>query len=119
MPQKILIVDDDVELCRELAEILTQEGHSVETVSDGKTCEESIRKNTYDVIILDYRMPGMDGIQLLKANRNACLRSRVYIATGRPFIEKLLENEKLSGLVAGVLSKPYDVEALLSKINRT
>jgi DNA-binding response OmpR family regulator len=117
MAKKILIVDDDVELCRELAEILVQEGHSVDTASDGKAGEESIRKNAYDVIILDYRMPGLEGIQVLKANRNVCSKSRVYVATGRPFIDKLLEKEQLSGLIAGVLSKPYDVETLLNKIN--
>jgi len=117
MGKRILIVDDDVELCRELAEILVHEGHSVDTVSDGKAGEVSIRNNAYDVIILDYRMPGLDGIQMLKANRDVCLKSKVYIATGRPFMDRLLENERLSGLIAGVLSKPYDVETLLSKIN--
>jgi DNA-binding response OmpR family regulator len=118
MAKRILIVDDDVELCRELTEILNCEGYSVDTASDGESGAASIRKNVYDIVILDYRMPGLNGIELLRTIRDENLKSRVYIATGRPFIDRLLENEQLSHLVAGVLSKPFDVKTLLEKLNQ-
>ena len=118
MAKKVLIIDDDVELCRELAEVLNCEGYSVDTASDGKSGEACIRKNIYDIVILDYRMPGLNGIELLRTIRNENLKSRVYVATGRPFIDKLLESENLSHVVAGVLSKPFDVKTLLEKLNQ-
>jgi DNA-binding response OmpR family regulator len=117
MSKRILIVDDDVELCEELADILNCEGYSVDTACDGKSGRASILKNIYDIVILDYKIPGLNGIEILKTIKNANLKTRVYIATGRPFIDRLLESEKLSGTVAGVLSKPFDVKTLLEKIN--
>lgn len=117
MAKKILIIDDDTELCEELAEMLRYEGHIVEAVSDGKIGESCIRKNIYDIVILDYRMPGLNGIEVLRAIKNEGIRAKVYIATGRPFMDKLLENENLTDLVAGVLNKPFDAKALLEKIN--
>jgi DNA-binding response OmpR family regulator len=118
MAKRVLIVDDDVELCRELAEVLDSEGYSVDTASDGKNGAAGMRTNVYDIVILDYRMPGFSGIELLKTARDENLKCKVYLATGRPFVDKLLESEQLSHLVAGVLSKPFDVKTLLEKLNQ-
>lgn len=117
MTKKILIIDDDVDLCAEMRELLGDEGYCVETVSDGKECQAYIEKNPYDIIILDYRMPGLNGVEVLKLIEKKNLKSRVFIATGRPFIEKLLAEEKLLATVAGIINKPFDVQTLLDKIN--
>src|SRR5690242_3728448 len=62
----VLVVDDDVDTCRNLADILTDLGYHVETAHDGPTALEMIRQRPYDVALLDYKMPGMDGLMLYR-----------------------------------------------------
>src|ERR1043166_4222505 len=62
----ILVVDDDVDTCRNLSDILTDLGYRVDTAHDGPTALELVQRNTYDVALLDYKMPGMDGLTLYR-----------------------------------------------------
>jgi len=66
MAAKILIVDDDQDLCDELSEVLSDNGYLVETASNGMDGQACIKKNRYHVILLDYRMPGLSGVDVLK-----------------------------------------------------
>jgi CheY-like chemotaxis protein len=59
-------VDDDVDTCRNLADILSDLGYHVDTAHDGLTALEMLRKRSYDVALLDYKMPGMDGLTLYR-----------------------------------------------------
>src|SRR5215211_3519025 len=63
----ILVVDDDVDTCRNLSDILTDLGYHVETANDGPSALELVKCNAYDVALLDYKMPGMDGLTLYRA----------------------------------------------------
>ena len=67
MPKKILIVDDDRELAEEVAEILREEGYSVESIFDSVAAEKLIRQNTYELYLFDYKMAGLTGVDLLKS----------------------------------------------------
>ena len=62
----ILVVDDDVDACRNLSDILTDLGYAVATAHDGPSALEFVRKNSFDVALLDYKMPGMDGLTLYR-----------------------------------------------------
>lgn len=117
MTKKILILDDDVDLCEELAEVLKDEGYYVESLYDGAEGQMQIKKNAYDIIILDYRMPGLNGVEILKFIKSKNLKTKIFIASGKPFIEKLLADEDLSSLVTCVINKPFDAGALLEKIS--
>lgn len=116
MGRKILVIDDDTELCEEIAEILRDDGHSVDTAFDSMRGEELVKTNNFDTIILDFKLPGMNGVELLKRIRNINPKIAVFLVTGRPFIERLLEEEKLDTVVAGVMNKPFDIGLLLGKI---
>ncbi|KKR30443.1 MAG: hypothetical protein A2149_05135 [Candidatus Schekmanbacteria bacterium RBG_16_38_11] len=116
MAKKILIIDDDAELCEEMAEFLNDEGYSVQTALDGNQGEKLIRKNNYDVILLDFKMPGLNGIDMLKIVKEKKPKPAVFIISGRPFIEKLLEEEKLTSVVDGIMGKPFDLEMMLKRI---
>lgn len=116
MSRKILVIDDDTELCEEIAELLRDEGHSVETAFDGTRGEELVKTNKFDTIILDFKMPGMNGVELLKKIKSINPTISVLLVTGRPFIEVLLAEEKLDKIVAGVMNKPFDISLLLKKI---
>src|SRR5579862_6312315 len=63
---RILVVDDDVDICQNLFDILTDLGYHVDTAHDGLSALELVRKNTYDIALLDLKMPGMDGLELYR-----------------------------------------------------
>ncbi|MDD2752388.1 MAG: response regulator [Candidatus Omnitrophica bacterium] len=116
MPKRILIVDDDRELAEEMAEILRDESFFVESTSDSLHASKLISERSYDLYLLDYKMADLNGVDLLKKIKIKEPESRVFIISGRPSIEKLLEEEKVSELVSAVIKKPFDIETLLQKI---
>ena len=61
---RILVVEDDPDICRNLGDILTDLGYEVDTAQDGPTAVELVRQRAYDVALLDLKMPGMDGLTL-------------------------------------------------------
>jgi two-component system response regulator HydG len=62
----ILVVDDEVDTCRNLSDILTDLGYSVDIAHEGLTALEMVRQKPYDVALLDLKMPGMDGLNLYR-----------------------------------------------------
>jgi two-component system OmpR family response regulator len=125
MKKKILIVDDDEEICDELSEILKYERFQVEVVYDGLKASSMIEKGGYNLILLDLKLPNLSGFELLKMIRVKKILSRVLILTGRPLLNKKAlkeldvqnqEEEKILKLADGIINKPFDVKALLSKI---
>ena len=113
----ILIIEDDVELCAEIAELLRDEGHSVNNTSDSIEGDSLIKKHLYDIVILDLKMPGLSGIDLLKRIKFKNKSTSVLVITGRPFVDKLLKEEKVFDLVDGYLNKPFNCNVLIDKIN--
>jgi len=116
MKKRILIVDDDAELAEEIAEILRDEGYFVDSATDSGRGEALIGKNIYDAYLFDYKMSGLTGTDLLRKAKEKDPKAAVLIISGRPFIEKLLKEEKMDHLVSSVIKKPFDAETLLDKI---
>ncbi|MFI5331852.1 MAG: response regulator [Desulfobaccales bacterium] len=114
MPEKppcsILLVDDDpliLELGQELLEHLE---YRVETASDAAQALEVFQRQGADLVIMDYRLPGMDGYQLLQELRALDAGVRVLVATG------LLSPQEVTRLwaggVRGIIYKPFRLEEL-------
>jgi len=80
--EKILIVDDDDSMCQFLSIMLKKEGFEVTTVRDGQSAIETVRENSFDVVITDIKMPGMDGLQLLDQIKTIDPSLPVVIMTG-------------------------------------
>ncbi len=116
MPKKLLLVDDDRELCQELAEILRDEGYAVDATSDSAKGDALISEKAYDLYLFDYKMTGFNGIELLKKAKARNAASHVFIMSGRPFLQRALEQEHATELVTAVIDKPFDIEILLGKI---
>lgn len=116
MKRKILIVDDDAELCEEMSEVLHGEGYAADIALNGAQAQKLMQTRAYDVVILDYKMPGLNGLEILKSLSHKKLGTKIFIASGRPFMDQLLAAENLTGLVAGSISKPFQVQTLLEKI---
>ena len=116
MNEKVLLIDDDKELSVEMTEILEAEGYSVQVAFDGKQGEDFIRKSRHDIILIDFKLPGTTGVELLKKVRTLSPGSRFFFISGRPFIEQLIKKEGLSKTVSGYVKKPFDVKEFLEKI---
>src|SRR3989442_2683844 len=65
-PPTLLVVDDEVDICRNLSDILTDLGYRVDVAHDGPSALELVRRHAYDVALLDLKMPGMDGLTLYR-----------------------------------------------------
>ncbi|MDD5217490.1 MAG: response regulator [Candidatus Omnitrophica bacterium] len=127
MTKKILMIDDDADLCEEISEILLGKGYAVETVCDGLEGWRAIQKDGYDVILLDIKIPRMNGIDILKKIREKKIKTKVMLLSASPVIDKSLghqvvftddDSENVINLADDMMCKPYDVEIFLRKIDR-
>ena len=111
---RVLIVDDEEEFANTLAERMTNRGLEAHTVSTGEEALESIKHMSFDAIVLDLAMPGIDGIETLKRMLALKPELQIILLTGRGTIEKGVEAVR-SGAFE-FLEKPVKFDALLGKI---
>jgi two-component system, NtrC family, response regulator AtoC len=113
---KVLVVDDEEPLRRLLNKELTRKGFSIEVAPDGKTAISLAKQNTYDVVLLDIMMPGMDGISVMKKLRTDPAAPAIIVLTGKATIETAVEAMKYGAY--DYLTKPYKLDELVIIINR-
>jgi len=111
---KILLADDEIPLMKSLLKLLSLKGYQVDSVTDGEQAVQLLQSSSYDVMILDLKMPGMDGIETLKRIKKLGLSVIVLILTGHGSIDSALEAIRLGAY--DYLTKPCDIEDLLTKI---
>jgi len=114
--EKVLIIDDDIDLCEGIAEFLQDEGFDVVFTTDPFQGEDLIDREPFDVLLLDFKMTGLTGVDILKRIRSRNVNIKIILVTGRPFIEKILQEENMTGLVNGIVGKPFDPDMLIEKI---
>ena len=78
----ILVVDDDRDTCASLSDILSDLGYTVDTATDGRSALELSERNPYRLALLDYMMPGMDGLELCRRLRTSRPTVEVALVTG-------------------------------------
>jgi CheY-like chemotaxis protein len=111
---RVLVVDDDDAVRRVLQLVLSEAGHRVRTARSGQVALGLIDEDVFDLILTDYRMPGMSGAELVGQVRRHPRGGDVPIllVTGTP------EDQRLERLdVDGRLPKPFDVGALLDRVS--
>ena len=111
---KVLIVDDEVALANTLAQRLQMRDLKVRTVYDGEQALSKLKIDKPDVIVLDLRMPGMHGMEVLQEIKKACPDIQVIILTGHGTDKDEEVAIRLGGFV--FLNKPVDIETLTRKI---
>src|SRR5687768_484269 len=84
---EVLVVDDEQALLTAYSTVLRAAGHRIELAEDGEVARELVQKRSFDVILSDINMPGMDGISLLKAVREFDLDVPVVLITGTPSVD--------------------------------
>ena len=113
----ILVVDDDEAVRRLCARVLGARGYEVHTASDGEAALEKAGDNAYRVVLLDLKMPGMDGIECLKRLKSAGCRADVVMVTGYGNVPTAVEAMKFGAL--DFIEKPFkpqDLQVMLEDI---
>lgn len=111
---RILVVEDEERTGKLLQRGLVEEGHQVDRCAHGLVAEGQARDVAYDVIVLDWGLPDLDGVALLRRWRERGLATPVLMLTARGSV-----GERVTGLRAGAddfLVKPFDFDELLARI---
>jgi len=113
---RVLYVDDEDNLRTLVQQQLTAEGFTVETADDGDTAVDKLDKKSYDVVLLDIRMPRMNGMEVLKHMKNKGMTTRIIMLTAVDDLTVALEAVKMGAI--DYLTKPYDYNELVRAITR-
>lgn len=115
---KVLVVDDEDSLRGIVKEILTDSGYEVDDAADGKQAIEMVRKNAYDVVISDIRMPEVSGIDLLEQVKQFNPAIEMIMMTSHASVETAIKAIRLGAY--DYLTKPFeDLDIITTVINRT
>ncbi|HMS33710.1 MAG TPA: sigma-54 dependent transcriptional regulator [Ignavibacteria bacterium] len=115
--EKILIVDDNEILRYTLTELLEESGFQSKAVEDGLTALDEIRKNSYGLVILDMRLPGMSGLEILRKIREKDAELPVIMLTAYGEIKAAVEAMKQGA--QDFITKPFDNDAMIIAIKKT
>ncbi len=110
----VLIVDDEQDFAEVLAARMEGRGLEADIVDSGEKAIEQVKKKSYDAIILDLAMPGLDGIETLKMLLADQPELQVILLTGRATLDKGIQAVKLGAVE--FLEKPADIETLVGKV---
>jgi two-component system OmpR family response regulator len=112
---RVLVAEDDVRLADLLAESLTEAGWSADVVHDGRAAYDLLLSDTgYDVVLLDWMLPGMDGVSVARRLRGFGVTTPILMLTARGDVR-----DRIDGLDAGAddyLPKPFDLDELLARL---
>src|SRR2546428_7178695 len=111
---RILVVEDDVQLARQIASALTEDGHDPIIVHDGERALDKTKQKPFDLIVLDVILPGIDGFDVLRHLRSEHMGSRVLMLTARGEVK-----DRVTGLQLGAddyLPKPFAMRELVARV---
>jgi DNA-binding response OmpR family regulator len=111
---RILIVEDEVRLARQIASALTEAGHDPVVIHDGETALHEAVEVSFDLIVLDVGLPRMDGFEVLRRLRSRHVTSRILMLTARSQTK-----DRITGLQLGAddyLPKPFAMPELVARV---
>lgn len=112
--QRILLVDDEVALTEPLGQLLRREGYGLDVAEDGRMGQELAQANAYDLLILDWMLPELSGLDLCRWLRSRGDETPVLFLTAKDTLD-----DRVGGLDAGAddyLIKPFELRELLARV---
>ncbi len=116
MAEKVLLVDDEQDFLETLAERMRTRGMNVSTTTSAADAVKMAEAESYDAVVLDLKMPGMDGLEVLSAMKEKNPDIQVILLTGHATLEKGIEAMKLGAM--DFIEKPADIKVLTEKIKQ-
>ena len=113
--RNILIVDDEPDIRDSVADILNEFGYEADTAGDGTEALSKIRDRSYDVALLDFKMPGMDGLTLYREMRRVCPETSVILVSA--YTGDGVAEEAISSGIRRVISKPVDMSEVIAQVD--
>jgi DNA-binding NtrC family response regulator len=114
MSEKVLIVDDEKDFLDVMAERMRARGIDVSTTTSAENAIKMVEEESYDAVVMDFMMPGMDGFQTLKTLKEKKPELQIILLTGNVPEEKCTEAIALGAM--DIIEKPADLEVLAEKI---
>lgn len=111
---KILIADDNEKLALNLCDILELKGYDVTLVKNGYEAVESVKNNKFNIILMDVKMPGMNGVDTLKILKK--INPNVHVIMITAFADDVFYVNDLRHLDFEILQKPIDIDKLLKML---
>ena len=111
---RVLLVDDEVDFTDNTKTLLEHRGYDVTAVNSGDSAIRTLGQEKYDVMVLDLKMPGMDGISTLKEIKKLNFYTQILVLTGHGAINTALEAMELGAY--DYLTKPCDIDELTEKL---
>src|SRR5919107_3557156 len=111
---RVLIIEDEEKMARTLTRVLGEEGHVTETAHDGRTGLSRALDDGFDLLIVDWMLPGRSGVQVVRGLRAADVHTPALMLTARGQVE-----DRVEGLDAGAddyLPKPFALRELLARV---
>jgi CheY-like chemotaxis protein/glycine cleavage system H lipoate-binding protein len=112
----VLVVDDEEIVCRSCRRILAQEGHNVQTALNGREALRKVEEDKYDVLIADWKMPEIDGMEVLRIVKKNHPEIIAIMMTGYPSVESAVKAMRLG--VANYVAKPIDPDGLSQTLQK-
>jgi CheY-like chemotaxis protein len=113
---RVLVVDDDLDTCQNLSDILSDLGYHVDYAQGGPAALELIRERSYDIALLDLKMPGMDGLALCREIKKQSAGTVPFLLTA--YAGPTTEAEAPAAGAQKVFSKPVDARKLLTMLDQ-
>jgi len=115
-PMRVLVVDDDREICDFMETFLAKDGVEVKTVSEPENTADEVKSGGYHLVVLDLMMPKVDGVEVLSRIRKVDSDVAVVIFTGYPSLETAVQSMKLDAV--DYLKKPFDPDEFREVVDR-
>ncbi|MGE5280481.1 MAG: response regulator [Deltaproteobacteria bacterium] len=115
--ERVLVIDDDRDYCEEFQEILEAEGFSATCVCSTGEAAQALAQGAFDLVLLDMKMPTMDGVHFLSEHRGRLGAARVIVVSGSVTARRRLEEADVAQFVFAVVPKPFNIAVFLKDIH--